>query len=67
MEYCEFTMETKLWLQQILKGDKLSIINWGVDLESSNHSSYQIAAAAAAAVNDSIVAHLQYYCFTICT
>jgi len=66
MEYCEFTMETKLWLQQILKGDKLSIINWGVDLESSNHSSYQIVAAAAA-VNDSIVAHLQYYCFTICT
>ena len=66
MEYYEFTMETKLWLQQILKGDKLSIINWGVDLESSNHSSYQIAAAAAA-VNDSIVAHLQYYCFTICT
>ena len=66
MEYCEFTMETKLWLQQILKGDKLSIINWGVDLESSKHSSYQIAAAAAA-VNDSIVAHLQYYCFTICT
>ena len=65
MEYCEFTMETKLWLQQILKGDKLSIINWGVDLESSNHSSYQIAAAAA--VNDSIIAHLQYYCFTICT
>ena len=64
MEYCEFTMETKLWLQQILKGDKLSIINWGVDLESSNHSSYQIDAAAA---NDSIVAHLQYYCFTICT
>ena len=66
MEYCEFTMETKLWLQQILKGDKLSIINWGVDLESSNHSSYQIAAPAAS-VNDSIVAHLQYYCFTICT
>jgi len=66
MEYYEFTMETKLWLQQILKGDKLSIINWGVDLESSNHSSYQIATAAAA-VNDSIVAHLQYYCFTICT
>ena len=66
MEYCEFTMKTKLWLQQILKGDKLSIINWGVDLESSNHSSYQIVAAAAA-VNDSIVAHLQYYCFTICT
>jgi len=66
MEYCEFTMETKLWLQQILKGDKLSIINGGVDLESSKHSSYQIVVAAAA-VNDSIVAHLQYYCFTICT